>query len=141
MIWDLIELEQMAKAKHPPKENVPPILAVDLDGTVLDYDGNCGKDKFGNRISGIVSELQKVRDAGWKIVVWTCRPVTPALKVHLKKNKIPYDYINDHPWNGDGPRKIHATVYLDDKGVSFNGNTTGLADQIINFAPWWRREK
>jgi len=132
------ELEQLSKAKFS-FENSPPILAVDLDGTILNYEGFYGEDKFGHRLSGIAAELEKVREAGWKVVIWTCRPVTAKLKAHLAKNKIPYDYINDHPWNGDKkPRKIHATVYLDDKGMSFDGKIGRLAERIVNFTPWWK---
>jgi hypothetical protein len=135
------ELEQLAKANFSPHDG-PSVLAVDLDGTILEYDGSFGEDEFGPRLKGMVEELQKIKDAGWQIVVWTCRPVTPKLKAHMKKNKVPYDFINEHPWNGKvDPRKIHARVYLDDKGLSFDGKRIkGLAEKVINFKPWWRRE-
>lgn len=135
------ELEQLCKGKHSPHDG-PPVLAVDLDGTILEYDGTFGDGEFGERLKGMVEELHKVREAGWKIVVWTCRPVSAKLKAHLKQNNVPYDFINEHPWNGKvEPRKIHARVYLDDKGLSFDGNKIkGLAKKIINFKTWWEKK-
>ena len=118
----------------------PKILALDLDGTVLNYRGHMGRDQFGEPIRGMIEELQQLRDRGVKIVIWTCRPDTQELRDHLTKNEIPFDYVNDHPWNGpDDPRKIHADWYLDDKSpVVFDGIATGLADRILAFKPWWQ---
>lgn len=118
----------------------PKILALDLDGTALHYDGNYSKGEFGEAIRGMVEELEKLREAGVKIVIWSCRNDSPEMRAHLEAQGIPFDYINDHPWNGpDGPRKIYADWYVDDKcPLVFNGIATGLADKVLSFKPWWR---
>ncbi len=118
----------------------PKILALDLDGTALNYNGNNYAPKeFGEAIRGMVEELKKLREVGVKIVVWSCRPDSPEMRAHLDAQEIPYDYINDHPWNGpDNPRKIHANWYLDDKSVQFNGIAAGLAERVLSHEPWWR---
>ena len=116
----------------------PKILALDLDGTVLHYDGFRGLDEFGEAIHGMREELEVLSEAGVQIVIWTCRQDTAELRRHLKDQQIPFDYINDHPWNGpDDPRKIHADWYVDDKNVEFNGVTERLAERILGHRPWW----
>lgn len=117
----------------------PKILALDLDGTVLNYDSGYARDEFGEAVRGMVEELEKLREAGWKIVIWSCRPDSPEMRKHLDAQEIPYDYVNDHPWNGpDGPRKIFADVYADDRNVLFNGIAAGFADRVMAHQPWWK---
>jgi hypothetical protein len=118
----------------------PKILAIDVDGTILEYDSYMGRDVFGEPIRGMREELQEFRDAEVLIVLWTCRPDTPALRAHFKKHDLPFDHVNDHPWNGpDDPRKIHADWYVDDKGELFNGVATGLAKRVMSRRPWWQQ--
>jgi len=117
----------------------PKILALDLDGTALNYNGGYSPGEFGEAVRGMVEELNKLREAGVKIVIWSCRTDSPEMRAHLDAQEIPYDYINDHPWNGpDGPRKIHADWYLDDKALTFSGISDGLADRVLSFKPWWQ---
>jgi hypothetical protein len=117
----------------------PKILALDLDGTVLNYDGGYSPNEFGEAIRGMVEELEKLQESGVKIVIWSCRGDSPEMREHLKSQGVPYDYINDHPWNGpDGPRKIHADWYLDDKSIEFNGIAAGLAERVLSHQPWWK---
>jgi len=117
----------------------PKILALDLDGTALHYDGFKGVDEFGSALRDLVDELNILKGQGIKIVIWTCRPDSPALREHLKQEEIPFDFVNEHPWNGpDNPRKIHADWYYDDKGLTANGISKGLAQRVLNHKPWWK---
>lgn len=117
----------------------PKILALDLDGTTLNYDGGFSPGEFGETVRGMVEELEKLRAAGWKIVIWSCRPDSSEMRAHLDKQGVPYDYINEHPWNGpDNPRKIHADVYADERNVVFNGISSGFADRVMSHRPWWK---
>ena len=116
-------------------------LAVDLDGTLFKYDKFRSWDHFGEPNEGIVELLMKVKEAGWNIIIWTVRQETEKMKEHLAKYNIPYDYINWQPWPKDGSRKIAADVYLDDRGIRFDGKTEGLLEQILNFKPWFKEEK
>lgn len=118
----------------------PEILALDVDGTLLHYDGFKGRDEFGEAVQGMIEELNILKENKWVIVIWTCRPDTPALREHLKAQDVPFDYVNEHPWNGpDDPRKIHADVYADDKNVEFSGIATGFADRVMSHKPWWQQ--
>lgn len=121
-------------------EGKRPTAAFDLDGTVLHYEsGMAASNKFGEPIPGIVQEMRKLWKDGWKIIVWTCRARSQELVDHLDRCCIPYDEINV---NSDGPHdspKIYADVYIDDKAISFNGQTEGLAQRIKDHRPWHER--
>lgn len=120
------------------QEDRLPILAVDMDGTLLEH---TEPPHLGEPIPGMVEELQKLRAAGWIICVWTCRQDTIDLRKHLDRHGIPYDYVNESPFNPpDNSDKIQADLYLDDKSLNFNGKTEGLAEQIMYFRPWHKEK-
>lgn len=98
-------------------------FAIDFDGTIA-YDAypNVGK-----LIPGAKETMQKIKELGGEIAIWTCRTDQWAqdAKDFLDKNEIPYDYFNkpfDHHVNiygGDNSRKIYADCYIDDRSVQF----------------------
>jgi len=119
----------------------PKVVAVDLDGTLLEYDGWKGPAHFGKPILGVVEALHELKKNGWAVVIWTTRRTDYALKAHLDKHEIPYDYINKHPWQPPGTsHKITADVYLDDRAVRFDGKASGLARRIMDAIPWTEKK-
>lgn len=111
----------------------PKILALDLDDTLL-HDAH---PDLGSPIDGVIPQLEALRATGWVIVIWTVRNEDKEISEHLKRLGIPFDYINDHPWNFKGAsRKIYADVYLDNRALNFDGETKGLAAKINSFKPW-----
>jgi hypothetical protein len=118
----------------------PKILALDLDGTLCEYDGWKGPAHFGKPFPDVVAELHKLK-AGpekWAIMIFTTRRTDHALKAHLDKHNIPYDFINKHPWQPPGTsHKPTADVYLDDRALRFNGNARGLAARIREASTPW----
>jgi len=119
------------------------ILACDFDGVISDYSkGYQGKGVFGKVIEGAGEFLQKIHEDGWLIVIWTGRDEVGLVKKYLEANKIPYDYINENPENpmqSDSP-KLFATVYLDDRAVTFHGDWKKSYYDIKDFQSWEGRE-
>jgi hypothetical protein len=114
------------------------VLAVDLDGTLLKYDGWKGDSYYGEPVQGMREVLQKIRNAGWIIVIWTTRGSKGAIQKHLANYNIPFDYINKNPGGPSGQSpKIFADVYLDDRAIRFEGHTEGLANRILTAVPWF----
>ena len=106
------------------------ILAVDLDGVILDFDLDYWfkhRGYFGKVKKGCVEALKKFRKMGYKIIVYTARidgdrlrseaDILQALKEIakvLQDNKVPYDEI----WYKRG--KPHADYYIDDCAIKFH---------------------
>lgn len=109
---------------------LPPILAVDFDGTIVE-------DKFpdiGPIIPSTIRLIHEYRKRGYRIVLWTCRT-----KERLEEAVnfcsclgIDFDAVNDNipeviaKYN-DNARKIYADAYLDDKNLSLKGESCCLA--------------
>lgn len=118
-------------------EGNQPTAAFDLDGTILEYSsGMASRDEFGHPVPGIVSEMRKLWKDGWKIIIWTCRGRSQELVDHLRKYNIPFDEINVNTTGPHDSPKIYADVYIDDKALSFDGNTKDLARRIKDHRPW-----
>ena len=83
-------------------ETRPPILAVDLDGTIIDEDTE-------ELIPGALDALRKLQKIGWKIVIWTARGDAPDYVPKLvKRLGIPCDDINENIKGlADKSRKIY----------------------------------
>ncbi|MGD9209196.1 MAG: hypothetical protein PVI90_00395 [Desulfobacteraceae bacterium] len=117
------------------------VIAIDLDGTLLEYDGWKGEAHLGNPIPGMREVLIKLREMGWLIAIWTTRGSVGAIRRHLTKHDIPFDFVNTNP-KGPASRspKIYADVYLDDRAVRFEGKTEGLVEKILQCAtPWFEK--
>jgi len=115
----------------------PKIVAVDLDGTLLRYDDI--EQPLGEPIPGMVRVLGELKAVGWAVIIWTVRSNVDEIRAHLNKHGVPFDYINENPWQPPGGSgKIAANVYLDDRAVCFNGETEGLVEKIVSFKPWYK---
>lgn len=100
--------------------NLPKILAVDFDGTIV-------RDEFpeiGFPHYEIIDLLKRLHNKGVKIILWTCRTgsrLTEAVEfcdrvgLHLDavNTNIPEVIAMYH----EDTRKVFADVYLDDKAV------------------------
>jgi arginine repressor len=104
--------------KDADEEERPPIVAVDLDGTILEYDGWKGEDHFGKPRVGARKGLRELQRTGNLVVIHTCRGNTQAVKDVLHEHDLPYDYVNENPHQPPGTSdKIQAEVYIDDRAV------------------------
>jgi len=98
----------------------PKTVAVDLDGTILRYNGWKGHKHFGEPIDGAKEALEEFRKMGFKIIIWTTRPDKRSIQEVLRKHNIPYDYINENPYQPpDVSNKIYADFYIDDRAIEF----------------------
>jgi len=105
-------------------------IAVDLDGTILDFDWDSWASKqinyFGQPKRGAIKALTALQKLGFKIIIHTCRTnirVNPQytlgelwMRVEkiLECHKIPYDEV----WVETG--KPLADYYIDDRAIEFD---------------------
>ncbi|MCS7119565.1 MAG: hypothetical protein NZ894_05925, partial [Archaeoglobaceae archaeon] len=63
----------------------------------------------------------ELKKRGFKIVVYTCRACIEKIRAYLEENEIPYDFINENPYEPEGvhPRKLYADLYIDDRAINF----------------------
>ncbi|MFR2535099.1 MAG: hypothetical protein ACLS95_07785 [Clostridia bacterium] len=110
-----------------------PIIVFDFDGVIHSYtSGWKGHAVIPDPpVKGIKEVIDKVRK-DYKVVVVSsrCNETTGvlAIKAYLKKHDIKVDYVT----NGKPP----AVMYIDDRGICFDGNAEHLLHQIENFEPW-----
>jgi len=110
-------------------------IAVDFDGVIADYDGWEGEKTLGLPRQDVVAALQVLRDEGWKIIVFSCRP-TDEIRPYLLSNRIPFDEINANSSDNTGGTKPRATVYWDDRALRYSGDALSDLEAIRNFRTW-----
>src|SRR5262245_8214615 len=121
------------------------IIVVDLDGTICEH----RYPAFGEPIAGAKEALQRLKTAGFWIVIHTVRTSSSfqaaedyvaevnspeAVRAFLHRHQIPYDEI----WMHDKPL---AVAYIDDRGLRLMGNRAksnwqDIADALL---PWEAR--
>ena len=103
-------------------------VAVDLDGTICEYDGWMGEDSFGEVRSGAREALEELRRLGWRIIVFTTRGNQKKVSEFLDAESVPHDYVNYNPDQPQGSSgKVVADVYVDDRAV----NALASWDEIL----------
>lgn len=121
---------------HAPK---PRIVCVDFDGCLASYrSGYLGLGKFGDPIPGAAVGLQKLKELGYYIVIYTVRGEIKKLEEWLQKYGMVYDSINWHAWSfpdQDG-RKIGADLYICDRSLTFCGNWIDTIEKASVFRQW-----
>lgn len=114
------------------------IIAVDYDGTIVDW----AYPRSGTVKTGAKEALQKFKDLGYFILIWSCRTcnwfpesfpghgttreeLIADMRRTLESNGIPFDEIDD------GSRgKPMAAFYIDDHAIGFNENWSQISDYV-----------
>ena len=114
------------------------IVCFDFDGVIHSNKSGCKDHDFFKEIipdppvPGIKEEIDRIREAGYKVVVHSarCETINGALAVrrYLKDHKIVVDDITG--------KKPHAYVTIDDRVIRFGGKAEGLLEQIERFRTW-----
>lgn len=119
-------------------------VAIDFDAVVSRYYGWRGKGVFGIPVEGARESLDLLQKAGRRVIINTSRSETWLIEEYMEKYNIPFNYINFNPDNIRfhlSPAKVAADVYVDDRGLRFDGNWKKTFAEIINFVPWWKRNE
>ena len=114
-------------------------ICIDFDGVLHDYSkGWQGVDVFSGAVDGASEGTHQLKEAGWIIIIFTTRNDTPALRKWLADNGIAFDYINYNPNQPveSEKGKLIADIYLDDRGLRFDGDWKKTIIQIGAFCPW-----
>jgi predicted mannosyl-3-phosphoglycerate phosphatase (HAD superfamily) len=116
-------------------------VVVDLDGTICEHRFPA----FGEPIAGAREALQRLKEAGYWIIIFTVRTSSyyqsvglynpevnspEAVSAYLEQHQIPFDEI----WKHDKPP---AMVYIDDRALRLEGdrkrsNWSKLVDVLLS---------
>lgn len=109
-------------------------IVFDFDGVIHSYtSGWKGTDVIPDKpTEGIKEVIDNLRNKGYEVVIVSTRCVEEkgieAIKLYLSTNNIEVDDIMAH--------KPPALVYVDDRAINFNGDTSNLVEDICNFKSW-----
>lgn len=123
-------LTSMAKAMSVQRLERRPIVAIDMDNTLAEYDGQFDPRYIGAAIPEQVAMVRELREAGCQIVIFTCRDDDDLTARWLQDNDVPYDSINCNPDGSEGSGKVFADVYYDDKAVNAKEGISAIANLL-----------
>lgn len=98
-------------------------VCVDFDGVLAEFSDHI--EDLGEPIEGGAEALKQLKNMGYKIIIHTARPHhdehLQKIEDYLNEHGIPFDEINknsDCPWESTKPL---ADLYIDDRGLRFEG--------------------
>lgn len=112
-------------------------VVFDLDGVIHSYkSGWKGIDIIPDEpVEGIREAIFDIRQAGYEVAVVSTRCAKPygkeAVREYLAKNEIEVDMICEE--------KPPAIVYIDDRAICFDGDSSTLLEKIEAFEPWYKK--
>lgn len=121
-------------------------IAIDFDGVIHGYSkGWSGGDIYDPPVPGTKEALQKLKDAGHKLYIFSTRSnkifhkkdkvdQNKAMKAWMDEHEIPYDKI----WTFGKPM---ADLFIDDRALCFKGDWNDTVNQALEFKTWIERRK
>jgi len=106
---------------------------VDFDGTIVDsYDVKTPLSDTKLR-RGAKEAVERLHDAGIRIIIWTARNDEADVKRFLNEHGIPWDEFNENTEFETGSRKVVADIYVDDRGVpsSEDDDWDDVCDEVL----------
>ena len=76
-------------------EERPFYLAIDFDDT-LRMRGSWGSEE-GIPNEKVIELVKKLKEMGWKIIIWSCRPMDGYIEEWCIENGVPVDFYNENP--------------------------------------------
>lgn len=108
-----------AKAAADGEDEPPFTVAVDLDGTLAENLESFDPEVIGKPRKNARKAMTAFREAGALTIVFTVRGDTARVRKWLEEHEIPFDHINENPYQPPGSSgKVIADVYWDDRGVN-----------------------
>lgn len=115
-----------------------PTVCFDFDGVIHSYTSSWrGYSVIPDPpVDGIKEVLQELKDKGYIIAITTSRALQESGKFAVEK------YLNEYgiPYDAITAEKVPCVVAIDDRAITFDGETKGLVDKITSFQPWNRKE-
>lgn len=115
--------------EEPKKQH----FAIDLDGTLLQYDGWKGETVFGDAMPGAIPWVNHRLANGHKITVFTTRTNFEQVQQALIERGFPKLEVTN-------VKSPSFSVFIDDRAVGFDGADDWECFTLDDFEPHWRRK-
>lgn len=109
------------------------VIAVDCDGCITES-GGTPPGVFAPVRTGTRAFLGALRDRGYKVVIFSARTPTDAVKQFFLRNDL-HRFVNGY--TRVKPR--NARIFLDDRGIQFRGDYSAALKEIDSFKPHWEK--
>lgn len=113
-----------------------PVIALDFDGVIAQYDGWRGEDALGEPEPAAYEFLTRLRTLGLNIILHSTRPAwrlrTWALEHRLDKFFCGYNLNPAFPEDGSRSGKPVAHVYIDDRAVRHTGDFVATLHALLD---------
>lgn len=106
------------------------VICIDFNGVLDTYEGWKGESYLYPMRPGTKEFLEALKSQGYRLMVLTAMDKR-IVKQWLKLNKI--NHLIEKVTN----TKIPAIIYLDDRGLQFNGDYAQTLEAIKNFKTHW----
>lgn len=126
--------KQQKQQKQEGKQPFQRTVALDFDGVLNTYTGWQGADELFEPRPGLENFLKTLQRAGFKLVIYSTRPVE---KIQEWLTKYGIDQYIAFVSN----EKPLAHCYVDDRAVQFQGSFYHAYMQIGTFRTFWEAEK
>ena len=113
------------------KEKRKKIISIDLDGVLNTYCGNYEKDKIPSIKDGAYEFLKELATQ-YDIEIYTVREKWLCEK-WLKENN-----LSEFVKNISDKKNHYASIYLDDRALTFDGSYENAFKKITSFKPHWK---
>jgi hypothetical protein len=112
-----------------------PILAVDLDETIIDSETE-------ELIPGAKAAILALKKLGWRIIIWTARgDAEKFVPEILGRYGIPFDAVNANlPEMKDKSRKIVFDAVVDNKNVDFGDGWEAVVRELEKRRTGWKHK-
>lgn len=110
-------------------------ILIDLDGVVHKYsEGFKDGTIYDPPINGAKEAIEKLRNSGYEVFIFTARlsPNSNGKEEVLKQKIMIKDWLKKYGIEVDGitAEKLHAEIYVDDRGLRFNGDWDAAGKEI-----------
>ena len=109
-------------------------FAIDLDGTLLEYDGWKGEYHFGEPLPGAIEWVKAAVEAGHTVTIFTSRRQHKIVASKLEEMGFPKMKVTSQ-------KQSNFTTIIDDRAFRFSSNgwwKVNPVEDVAAQAPWWK---
>jgi len=113
-------------------------VAIDFDGTLVDYNGVYKSGEYGEPLSGALDFVNKLQSRGHRVTVFTARSNPKRVSEWLVSKGFPKLTVTCE--------KSGFDLFIDDRAIPYQGpsfydNIDEAIKVVEEFKPWWAKNK